>query len=529
MTSAGIIERLTETPKVVGTTVPRKEDGRLLKGAGHFTADVDPSNVVEMAVGRCPFPHAKIAAIDTSPAVAADGVLQVLTGPEVAGRSGAIGILRPVPGAPQIPHFALAQGVAVYEGQPVFTVVATSRHLAEDAVELVRVDYEPLPHVADVAAAMRDGAPVLQPSVLESNLLVRNPEGAGDVVGRFAEADVVVEGRFYVNRVTALPMEPRAVLACWQPGARELTVYTSTQSLHLVRKQLAETLRLEESDVRVIATDVGGGFGLKIGAYPEDILASLHSISLNRPVRYVEDRNEHFRASTHARESVHDYAIAATADGRILAMRDVYTNDLGGLNSPVGSSQLSTVVFSGPYNIADGSVERNVVITNKTPIGAYRGYGQPEVNFAYERLMDQLARRLRMDPVELRARNMVRPDEFPFVNPVGAVYDSGDYETCLRMAADAVGWREHRQHRVVSAHGRRKGIGFSSYVERTGYAGARFLAARGSDFGAHESVTIRGTAREPSTSTPVCRAWAKGARPSLPRCAQSSLAATTTT
>ncbi|HXY45540.1 MAG TPA: molybdopterin cofactor-binding domain-containing protein, partial [Acidimicrobiales bacterium] len=342
MTSAGIIERLTETPKVVGTTVPRKEDGRLLKGAGHFTADVDPSNVVEMAVGRCPFPHAKIAAIDTSPAVAADGVLQVLTGPEVAGRSGAIGILRPVPGAPQIPHFALAQGVAVYEGQPVFTVVATSRHLAEDAVELVRVDYEPLPHVADVAAAMRDGAPVLQPSVLESNLLVRNPEGAGDVVGRFAEADVVVEGRFYVNRVTALPMEPRAVLACWQPGARELTVYTSTQSLHLVRKQLAETLRLEESDVRVIATDVGGGFGLKIGAYPEDILASLHSISLNRPVRYVEDRNEHFRASTHARESVHDYAIAATADGRILAMRDVYTNDLGGLNSPVGSSQLST-------------------------------------------------------------------------------------------------------------------------------------------------------------------------------------------
>ena len=189
----------------------------------------------------------------------------------------------------------------------------------------------------------------------------------------------------------------------------------------------------------MVASDVGGGFGLKLGAYPEDLLACLHAISLRRPVKLVEDRNEHFRATTHGRESVHDYRIAARSDGRILAMTDVYTNDLGGLNSPFGSSQLSTVVFNGPYKVDDGFVERRVVVTNKTPIGAYRGYGQPEVNFAYERLIDKLARRLELDPVELRAMNMVRPDEFPWVNPVGAVYDSGDYERCLRMAAEAVG------------------------------------------------------------------------------------------
>ncbi len=374
------------------------------------------------------------------------------------------------------------------------SVAATTRHVAEDALDLIEIDYEPLPHVSDVDQALAPGAPVIHDEVLDSNLLVSNPQSQGDVAARRREADVVVEGRFTINRVTGLPMETRAVLAEWQPGARQLTVHVSTQVPHLVRKQLAESLRLDEGTVRVVASDVGGGFGLKLGAYPEDLLASLHAISLRRPVKWVEDRNEHFRATTHGRESVHDYCIAARSDGQILAMSDVYANDLGGLNSPFGSSQLSTVVFNGPYKVDDGHVERRVVVTNKTPIGAYRGYGQPEVNFAYERLMDRLARRLDLDPVELRARNMVRPEEFPWVNPTGAVYDSGDYERCLRMAADAVNYPVHRRAGHGPApDGRYRGIGFSCYVERTGYASAKFLAGRGSQFGAHESVTLRAT------------------------------------
>jgi aerobic carbon-monoxide dehydrogenase large subunit len=479
--------------RVLGSRVPRKEDDRLLRGEGQFADDVDRAHTADMAVGRCPFPHARIVRVDASAALELPGVLQVITGAEVAARTGPIRILRPVPGAPAIPHYALAERVATYEGQPVVSVAATSRHVAEDALDLIEIEYEPLPHVTDVVSALAPGAPVIHPDVLESNLLVSNPQGSGDPDALMTEADVVVEGRFFVNRVTGLPMETRAVLAEWRAGARELTVHISTQVPHLVRKQLAESLWIDESEIRVVAPDVGGGFGLKLGIYPEDLLACLHARSLRRPVKFVEDRNEHFRATTHGRESVHDYRIAARSDGRILAMSDAYTNDLGGLNSPFGSSQLSTVVFNGPYKVDDGFVERRVVITNKTPIGAYRGYGQPEVNFACERLIDMLARRLRMDPVELRAMNMVKPDELPWANPVGAVYDSGDYERCLRIAADAVDWAGH----LRAGHGPRRsdarylGIGFSSYVERTGYASGKFLAARGSDFGAHECVTIR--------------------------------------
>jgi carbon-monoxide dehydrogenase large subunit len=483
----------TPALKVLGTGPMRKEDDRLLRGEGQFTDDVDRAHAAEMAVGRCPYPHARIVGIHAAAALELSGVLQVITGTDVAALSGPIRILRPVPGAPVIPHYALAQRVATYEGQPVVSVAATSRHVAEDALDLIEVEYEPLPHVSDVVSALAPGAPVIHPDVLESNLLVSNPQGSGDPDARMREADVVVEGRFVVNRVTGLPMETRAVLAEWRAGARELTVHISTQVPHLVRKQLAESLRIDESEVRVVASDVGGGFGLKLGIYPEDLLACLHARSLRRPVRFVEDRNEHFRATTHGRESVHEYRIAARSDGRILAMSDAYTNDLGGLNSPFGSSQLSTVVFNGPYKVADGFVERRVVVTNKTPIGAYRGYGQPEVNFACERLIDKLARRLSMDPVELRALNMVKPHEFPWVNPVGAIYDSGDYEQCLRMAADAVDWAGHRRagHGPRPSDLRYQGIGFSSYVERTGYASSKFLAARGSDFGAHECVTIR--------------------------------------
>lgn len=477
---------------VVGRSVSRKEDDRLLRGDGQFTDDVEPAHLLHMAVGRCPYPHARVLRIDAGPAQELEGVKHVLVGTDVRAATLPLTVLRPVPGAPQLPYYALAQDVALHEGQPVVSVVATSRHVAEDALELIEIDYEPLPHVVDVLAALEPDAPVLHPSVLQSNLLVSNSDGSGDPEAQLADADVVVSGRFRINRVTGLPMETRAILAQWRPGARELTVHCSSQVPHLIRKQLAESLRLHEGDIRVVASDVGGGFGLKLGVYPEDVLACMHATALRRPVKWVEDRAEHFRATTHARESVHDYRIGADAEGRIVAMTDVYATDLGGWNSPFGSAQLSSVVFNGPYRVDDGYVERRVTLTNKTPIGAYRGYGQPEVNFAYERLIDQLARRLAMDPVELRAQNMVKQSELPWRNPTGAVYDSGDYERCLRMAAEAIDWDAHRAAgRTPRADGRIEGIGFSSFVERTGYASARFLARRGSQFGAHESVTLR--------------------------------------
>ncbi|HEV7826906.1 MAG TPA: xanthine dehydrogenase family protein molybdopterin-binding subunit [Mycobacteriales bacterium] len=484
--------RSTATTSVIGTSAARKEDDRLLRGDGRFTDDVDPAHALEMAVGRSPYPHARILGIDTSAAIGLEGVRHVLVGADVRAATQPLTVLRPVPGAPTLPYYALALDVVRYEGEPVVSVVATSRAIAEDALELIEIDYEPIPHVSDALEALEPGAPQVHPDEVERNLMVSNPEGAGDPEARIAEADVVVGGRFRINRVTGLPMETRAIVAEWRPGARELTVHSSTQVPHLVRKQLAEALSLSEGDIRAIASDVGGGYGLKLGVYPEDVLACLHAMTLRRPVKWVEDRMEHFRATTHARESTHDYRIAARADGRIVAITDTYVTDLGAWNSPFGSAQLSSVVFTGPYKVDDGYVERRVVLTNKTPVGAYRGYGQPEVNFACERLVDTLARRLGMDPLELRAKNLLRPEDLPWKNPAGAVYDSGDYERCLRMAAEAIGYDAHRARpHGPRADGRHVGVGLSSFVERTGYASSRFLARRGSQFGAHESVTLR--------------------------------------
>ncbi|MEA2279703.1 MAG: aerobic carbon-monoxide dehydrogenase large subunit [Solirubrobacteraceae bacterium] len=484
--------RPTVRSGVIGSSVDRKEDDRLLRGEGRFGDDIDPAHGLHMAVGRCPFPHARIVSIDISEALRLEGVEDVLVGKDVAERSDPISVLRPVPDAPSLEFRAMATDVAVFEGHPVVSVAAVSRQVAEDAIALIDVEYEPLPHVFDVDAAMDPRAPVLHPHVLPSNLLASNPSGAGDPEAKLAEADVVLEDRFQINRVSGLPMETRVIVAEWQAGTRELTVRHSTQAPHLVRKQLAESLRLQDGAVRVLASDVGGGFGLKLGIYPEDVLASLHAMALRRPVKWVEDRVEFFRASTHAREAVHSVRLGARADGQIVAMTDTYAVDLGGYNSPFGSPQLSSVMFTGPYRIEDARTERRVTITNKAPIGAYRGYGQPESCFVRELLVDRLARRLGRDRVELRIQNMVRPEDMPWQSTSGAIYDSGDYAACLRMAAEAIGYDEHvRRGRGPREDGRHVGVGIASFVERTGYAGAKFLANRGSRFGAHESVILR--------------------------------------
>jgi len=476
----------------IGSSVSRKEDDRLLRGEGRFADDVDPAHCLHMAVGRCPFPHARIGSIDVSEALALEGVEDVLLGADVVSRSDPISVLRPVADAPDLDFYAMATHVAVFEGHPVVSVAASSRGVAEDAIGLIEVDYEPLPHVFDVESAMDPRSPVLHPDVLKSNLLVRRLTGAGDPEAKLAEADVVVEDRFSVNRVSALPMETRAIVAEWQPGARELTVRHSTQVPHLVRKQLAESLRLEDGAVRVIALDVGGGFGLKLGIYPEDVLASLHAMRTRRPVKWIEDRIEFFRASTQGRESVHNVRIGARSDGQITGMFDAYAVDCGGYNSAMGSPQLTSHMFTGPYRVNDAGTEHSVILTNKAPVGAYRGYGQPESCFVRELLIDRLARRLGHDRVELRAQNMVRPEDMPWQSTSGATYDSGDYEACLRTAAQAIGYDDHvQQGRGPRADGRYVGVGLASFVERTGYASSKFLAKRGSRFGAHESVTLR--------------------------------------
>jgi carbon-monoxide dehydrogenase large subunit len=477
----------------IGTSVRRKEDERLLRGLAAFGDDQDAPGTLHMAVGRSPYPHTRIASIDAREALAMAGVHGVLVGRDVVPRTNPIEILRPLPDIDRVPDYhAMAVDVAVFEGQPVVSVVAVDRYTAEDALERIDIDYEPLPHVTDTEAALASDAPRLH-SYMASNLLVRNPRSAGDVDAAFARADVVLQDRFAINRVTGLPLEGRAIWARYTPGLKTLEVRVGSQTPHLTRMQLARCLRLPEARIRVVASEMGGGFGLKIGLYPEDILACLHSLDLGRPVQWVEDRMEHFRATSHSREAVHRTEMAATRDGRILGLRNVYTIDCGAFNAASGGPpMLSSLMAPGPYRIADAYIERRVALTNKTPYGAYRGYGQPESNFVRELLVDRLARRIGADPLEVRRKNFLRPEDMPWKSAGGAVYDSGDYQRCLDLAASRIGYESFRpRQQALRAEGRYVGVGFSCYVEMTGYISSAFLGKHGARYGAFESVTIR--------------------------------------
>jgi len=490
------VSRTLEAPESVatgwiGASAPRLEDERLLRGLGRFVDDVELPGMLHMAVGRCPYPHARIAEVDVREAQEIPGVEAILLGDEVMRRTEPITVLRPLPDVPTVPFHAMAKDRALFEGQPVVSVVATDRYVAEDALGAIAVDYDPLPHVVDVESALQPDAPVLHPE-LGTNLLVANPRGKGDVDAAFARAEVVVGDRFTIGRVTGLPMEGRAVVARYTPGVRALDVWSSTQLPHLVRMQLAHSLRMPETTIRIMAYDVGGGFGLKLGLYPEEILACLHSMDLGRPVKWIEDRGEHFRSTTHGRQAVHRIELAADRDGRILGMRNTYLVDAGAYNSPFGPPMLSSLMFTGPYRVPDGSVERRVVLTNKTPVGAYRGYGQPESNLVREVLVDRVAREVGLDPVEIRRRNLLHPNDLPWKSVGGATYDSGDYPAALELALARIGYDEFRATQPSSKDdGRHVGIGVACFVEMTGYPGSAFLGKHRARYGAFESVTIR--------------------------------------
>jgi aerobic carbon-monoxide dehydrogenase large subunit len=478
-------------PGIVGERIERVEDERLVRGLGRYVDDAHPARLAHMAVVRCPYPHARIVSIEASKARELEGVLEVLLPENVHERTGPITVLRPIPESPRIMLRALAQGVARYEGEPVASVCAVSRYVAEDAVGLIEVEYEPLEAITDVERALAPEAPVLHDQ-LGTNLLVRNPRGDGDPEGAFEEAAAVAEDTFRINRVSGLPMETRAVLASYTPGLRQLEVQSSTQAPHLFSRQLAQSLRFPEADIRVVAHDVGGAFGLKLGIFPEDLLACLHSIDLGRPVKWIEDRNEFFRGATQARESVHNARMGTDAEGRIQAYTNTYYVDAGAYNSPMGSPMLSALMFQGPYKFPHGYVERNVVLTNKVPVGAYRGYGQPEGCFVRELLLDRIARKLGIDPLEIRRRNYIQPEDMPWRTIGGASYDSGDYRTCLEMAADGIGYDEARARQAeLRDQGRHLGVGIASYVEMTGYPGSKFLGKHDAQYGAHEGVVIR--------------------------------------
>ncbi len=469
--------------KYFGASVKRREDPRFLRGEARYVDDVKLPGMLHVAFLRSPHAHARLAAIRTTAAAAMPGVVRVFTHADLARWMKPLPLFGAVPPGlaaavrfdiRQAPQYALCKDRARHVGEIAAMVVADTRARAEDAAERVEVDWEPLPAVVDMRAATAPSAPLLHPE-WGTNVAIAFSHGIGDPDAAFASADVRISETFHIQRYVGMPIETRGVVAAWDRRDGTLTTWNSTQVSHFVQQGLTVALELAPHKIRVIAPDLGGGFGTKASGYAEDALIPIAAVALGRPVKWIEDRREHMMGATHARHQVHAISLAARRDGTILGLRDHIWLDLGAYNTWGVVLPYNTVAhLIGPHRIRHMHVDVEAVVTPKTPNAPYRGAGRPETVFAMDRAVDRLARELGMDPAEIRRRNYIRADELPYDfgmpyrdgNPL--VYDSGDFPATLEAALEAAGYAEFRRQQArLRADGIHRGIGISGYVEGT--------------------------------------------------------------
>ena len=469
----------TAAPRALGARVLRREDARLVTGHGRYVSDVSPPGLLEAAFVRSTRAHALIRGIDTSAARAIPGVVAVYVWSDLDGVALPLRARNGAPGYSECDMPILARDKVRLAGEPVALVVADSRYRAEDAAQLVEVEYEDLEPVLSIDAALTDGAPAIHDEVPD-NLFNRFETETGDVAGVFDSADEVVEIEIRQQRYCAVPMEARVAIASFDRSTGDLTAWLSSQIPHIARTGLAKHLQLPENKVRVIAPDMGGGFGCKVVLYPEDVAIAATSKLLGRPVKWVSDRGEDLHATTHGREQMHRLRAAATSDGRVLAVSsELYAAN--GAYAPwpysasLDSGQASENV-TGPYDISAYARKVRAVVTNKAPMGPYRGVGRVIACLGMERAMDDLADRLGIDPLEIRRRNLVR--EFPHTTAVGLRFESGDYARMLDLLEDAIEWKRVRdENEKLRSDGVYRGLGVALAVEQSAY-GPQALAAR---------------------------------------------------
>lgn len=469
--------------KYFGAAVKRREDPRFLRGEARYVDDVKLAGMLHAAFLRSPHAHARIAKIRTEAARALSGVARVFTFTDLERWMKPLPLFGAVPpglaaairfDVRQAPQFALCRERARYVGEIVAMVVAESRARAEDALDLIEVEWEPLPAVVDMMRAAESGGLLIHPE-WGTNVGVGFTHSIGDANGAFARAEVVVSESFRIQRYVGMPIECRGVVAAWDRRDGTLTTWNSTQVSHFVQQGLTVALDLPPHKIRVVAPDLGGGFGTKASGYAEDALVPIAAMVLGRPVKWIEDRREHMGGATHARDQTHEIALAAMRDGTILGVRDRIWLDLGAYNVWGIVLPYNTVAhLIGPHRIKHMRVDVQGVVTNKTPNAPYRGAGRPETVFAMDRAVDCLARELGMDPAELRRRNYIRADELPYDfgmpyrdgNPL--IYDTGDFPAALEAALEAAGYAEFRREQErLRAQGVYRGVGISGYVEGT--------------------------------------------------------------
>lgn len=458
----------------VGAPLKRLEDPKLITGQDPYVADVPIQNALYMAVARSPLAHAVIRSINTEAAKKLPGVVAVVTGADVNPEFGIIHTGLP----PQMflemnrqGRYALAEGRVRYVGEPIAVVVAENPRLAADGVDAIVVDYQPLPAVTDPDAALRPGSPLLYEES-GSNVAIRLKNEKGDVDQAFTSAAVVVEARLVNQRLIPIAMEPRATSASWDEAKQQLTVWTSTQVPHRMMGMIAQFLKLPPERVHLLTARVGGGFGAKTALYSEDLLVPWLARRLRRPVRWAASRREDIQSTAHGRDIVAQIRVAADRSGRVLAVDARIVANLGFCLFAEGPliPMLVLQMITGCYDIQTARVDVVGAFTNTMGTAPYRGAGRPEAAYFIERMMDLLAARLKMDPAEIRKKNFIAPNAFPYTTPGGAVYDSGEYAKTLDTALEKAGYQRLRAEQAQARKGGRlMGIGLASYVEIGGF------------------------------------------------------------
>lgn len=484
--------------KVVGTRRQRREDPALLTGEGKFVDDLSVPGALHLAVIRSPYAHARVTSVDVSGALSLPGVVAAFSGADLAAEWAA-----PMPCAWAVtedmknpPHFPLAVDAVHYVGDAVAVVLAETAYAAKDAMEAVVVEYDPLEAVVDLEDALSDR--VLVHPELGTNISYTwelTPDAAA-VEAAFSSAAHTVKERYIQQRLLPSFMEPRGVCVVPQPYGGDFVIYSATQIPHILRIMVGITLGISETKLRVIAPKVGGGFGAKLDVYAEELLCVALARRLGRPVRWTEERSETALATIHGRGQIQDIELAADADGKVTAVRVRIIGDMGGylqLITP-GIPLLGAFLYHGVYDVPNYSFHCQGVFTTKTPTDAYRGAGRPEATYAIERAMDALARQMAIDPAELRRRNFIRPEQFPYSSPAGLVFDSGAYEAALDKALALAGYPELRAEQKARRDRKdpvQLGMGLSCYVEMCGLAPSRVLASLNYSAGGWESATVR--------------------------------------
>ncbi|MBZ5608868.1 MAG: xanthine dehydrogenase family protein molybdopterin-binding subunit [Acidobacteriia bacterium] len=457
---------ITKSDTLVGKRIRRREDPRLITGTATYVDDIQMPGMHHAVIVRSPHGAARIKRINIKKAQELPGVAAVFIGKDTE-KVGPVPCGASLPGLRVPHHHILAIDRVYFVGHPVAVVVATDRYIARDAADLVEVDWEPLPTVTDPEKALAPGAAAVHPEWPDNTAFTYHQEG-GDVDKAFAQADVVVKQRITSQRLIPSAMETRGVVAEWHTGDRALTLHSSTQIPHLLRTILAQMLGLEENRLRVVTPEVGGGFGSKLNVYAEEALMGFVAMKIGKPIKWIESRRENFTCTIQGRGHVDYYEVAAKRDGTILGIKLKLIQDLGAYHQLLTPAipTLSVLMMPGIYNCQNIRADIVGVFTNAVPTDAYRGAGRPEATHGIERMVDILAAELKMDPADIRFKNFVSNDAFPYATATGLTYDSGNYAAPLVKAMDMVSYKKLRQEQAQArTDGRFLGIGISTYGE----------------------------------------------------------------